>query len=141
MWWWRRCRWRCWRRLGLRPGGRRRCCGAKLGMDSVARILIIVYPWRREGKSGNTRRAMRREYDFSKGTRGAVLRVPPKKTRVTIRLDNDILDWFRQQVDDAGGGNYQTLINDALRAFVHRKQEGLEATLRRVIRDELRRAG
>ena len=84
---------------------------------------------------------MRKEYDFIKGRRGAVLRVPPEKTRVTIRLDNDILDWFHQQVDDAGGGNYQTLINEALRAFMRQKQESLETILRRVIRDELRRAG
>jgi uncharacterized protein (DUF4415 family) len=84
---------------------------------------------------------MRKEYDFSKGTRGAVITVPPEKTRVTIRLDNDILGWFRQQVDEAGGGNYQTLINEVLRSFVDRKQEALETTLRRVIRDELRRAG
>jgi uncharacterized protein (DUF4415 family) len=84
---------------------------------------------------------MKKEYDFSKGRRGAVLRVPPGKTRVTIRLDNDILDWFRQQVDDAGGGSYQTLINEALHGFIHRQQEPLERTLRRVIRDELRRAG
>lgn len=84
---------------------------------------------------------MKKEYNFSKGKRGAVLRVPPDKTRVTIRLDNDILDWFRQQVDDAGGGNYQTLINEALRTFMRQKQEPLETTLRRVIRDELRRAG
>jgi uncharacterized protein (DUF4415 family) len=84
---------------------------------------------------------MKKEYDFSKGRRGPVLRVPPGKTRVTIRLDNDILDWFRQQVNDAGGGNYQTLVNEALRGFMQRKQESLEITLRRVIRDELRRAG
>ena len=84
---------------------------------------------------------MKKEYDFSKGRRGAVLRVPPEKTRVTIRLDKDVLDWFRQQVDDAGGGNYQTLINEALRGFLRQKQESLETTLRRVIRDELRRAG
>ena len=84
---------------------------------------------------------MKKEYDFSKGRRGPVLRVRPGKTRVTIRLDEDILDWFRQQVDDAGGGNYQTLINEALRRFMHEKQEPLETTLRRVIRDELRRAG
>jgi uncharacterized protein (DUF4415 family) len=84
---------------------------------------------------------MKREYDFSKGKRGAVLRVPPEKTRVTIRLDNDVLDWFRQQIDDAGGGNYQTLINDALRTFMRQKQEPLETILRRVIRDELRQAG
>ena len=84
---------------------------------------------------------MKKEYDFGKGRRGAVLRVPPGKTRVTIRLDKDILGWFRQQVDDAGGGNYQTLLNEALRSFMRQKQESLETTLRRVIRDELRRAG
>jgi uncharacterized protein (DUF4415 family) len=84
---------------------------------------------------------MKQEYDFSKGRRGAVLKVPPGKTRVTIRLDHDILDWFRQQVDDAGGGNYQTLINEALRSFMRQKQESLETTLRRVIRDEIRRVG
>ena len=84
---------------------------------------------------------MKREYDFSKGRRGPVLRVPPEKTRVTIRLDDDVLDWFRQQVDDAGSGNYQTLINEALRVFMRQKQESLETVLRRVIRDELRRAG
>jgi uncharacterized protein (DUF4415 family) len=84
---------------------------------------------------------MTREYDFSKGRRGPILKAHPDKVRVTIRLDQDILDWFRKQVEDAEGGNYQTLINDALRTFVDRKQEALEATLRRVIRDELRRAG
>ena len=84
---------------------------------------------------------MKKEYDFSKGKRGAVLPVPPGKTRVTIRLDNDVLEWFRQQVDAAGGGNYQTLINDALRPHLRQAREPLESTLRRVIRDELRRAG
>ncbi len=84
---------------------------------------------------------MKKEYDFSKGRRGAVLKAPAGKTRVTIRLDDEVLDWFRQQVDDAGGGNYQTLINEALRSFMRRKQESLETTLRRVIRDELRRTG
>ena len=84
---------------------------------------------------------MKKEYDFSKGRRGPVLKVPLGKTRVTIRLDHDVLDWFRQKVDDAGGGNYQTLINEALRSFMDRKQESLETTLRRVIRDELSRAG
>ena len=84
---------------------------------------------------------MKKEYDFSKGRRGPVLKTPPGKTRVTIRLDDDVLDWFRQQVDDAGGGNYQTLINEALRSFMHQKRESLETTLRRVIRDELRRVG
>jgi len=51
------------------------------------------------------------------------------------------LTGFAKQVEDAGGGNYQTLINEALRSFMQRKQESLETTLRRVIRDELRRTG
>ena len=83
---------------------------------------------------------MKKEYDFSKGRRGAVLKVPMGKTRVTIRLDNDILEWFRARTDEAGGGNYQTLINAALRQFLERTQEPLETALRRVIREELRRA-
>jgi uncharacterized protein (DUF4415 family) len=60
---------------------------------------------------------MREEYDFSK----AKLVVPPKdpkKTRITIRLDTKILNWFRQRVHEAGGGNYQTLINDALKSHI-----------------------
>jgi uncharacterized protein (DUF4415 family) len=97
--------------------------------------------WRLGGRAGDTRKVMKKEYDFGRGRRGAVLRVPPGKTRVTTRLDNDVLDWFRQQVDDAGGGNYQTLINVALRGFMRQKQESLETILRRVIREQLRRAG
>ena len=77
---------------------------------------------------------MKREYDFSKAKRGAVVPVPKGKTRITIRLDEDIVDWFRQQVDQAGGGNYQSLINEALRQHIRRVQEPLETTLRRVIR-------
>ncbi|HKM90771.1 MAG TPA: BrnA antitoxin family protein, partial [Candidatus Acidoferrales bacterium] len=61
---------------------------------------------------------MKREYDFSRGKRGPVISVPKGKTRITIRLDHDILDWFREQVDRAGGGNYQTLINEALRQHI-----------------------
>ena len=84
---------------------------------------------------------MKREYDFSKGKRGPVISVPKGKTRITIRLDDDVLDWFRGQVDRAGGGNYQSLINEALRQHIRRAQEPLEATLRRVLREELRRTG
>jgi hypothetical protein len=56
-------------------------------------------------------------------------------------LDDDLLEWFREQVDNAGGGNYQTLINDALRQYVAHAREPLEETLRRVIREEMRPAG
>jgi metal-responsive CopG/Arc/MetJ family transcriptional regulator len=61
---------------------------------------------------------MKSEYDFSRGKRGPVIPVPKGKTRITIRLDKDLLDWFRAQVEAAGGGNYQTLINVALREYV-----------------------
>lgn len=78
-------------------------------------------------------------YDFSKGKRGAVLPVAPGKERITIRLDCDILDYFRAEVERAGGGNYQTVINGVLRDYVEGKKSapGLEDTLRRVIREEL----
>jgi uncharacterized protein (DUF4415 family) len=85
---------------------------------------------------------MKKEYDFSKGKRGAVVKSPPGKTRITIRLDDDILEWFREQTHVAGGGNYQTLINAALREHVSKGIEPLEDTLRRVVREELtRKAG
>ncbi len=84
---------------------------------------------------------MKKEYDFTKAKRGAVAATPPGKTRVTIRLDNEVLDWFRKQVNDAGGGNYQTLVNDALLEHIARRREPLETTIRRVIREELRRTG
>ncbi len=80
-------------------------------------------------------------HDFSKGRRGAVVAVPPGKTRITIRIDSDLLDWFREQVNAAGGGNYQTLINKALREYIEHRSEALEKTLRRVIREELRKKG
>ncbi|MFZ0960266.1 MAG: BrnA antitoxin family protein [Terriglobia bacterium] len=80
-------------------------------------------------------------YDFSKGKRGPVLPMPPGKERITIRLDTDILEYFRNAVERAGGGNYQTLINNALRAYIERaRQPAIEETLRRVIREELRTA-
>lgn len=82
---------------------------------------------------------MRKEYDFSKARRGPVLPVATGKTRITIRLDDDILGWFRAQVHDAGGGNYQTLINQALRGVVEQAQEPFEKVLRRVVREELGR--
>ena len=81
---------------------------------------------------------MRKHYDFSKGWRGAILTEDTKgKSRITIRLDDTVLDWFREQVDAAGGGNYQSLINSALREHIARKREPLEETLRRVLREEL----
>jgi len=63
---------------------------------------------------------VKREYDFSRGTRGPVIPVPRGKTRITIRLDKDLIDWFRSQVEAAGGGNYQTLINSTLKNCVRK---------------------
>jgi uncharacterized protein (DUF4415 family) len=83
---------------------------------------------------------MKKEYDFSKGKRGAVVPVPKGKTRITIRIDDDILDWFRSEVEAAGGGNYQTLINQALREYLTQQQQPLEELLRRVVREELQSA-
>ena len=82
---------------------------------------------------------MKKQYDFRDGRRGAVLSSPSGKTRITIRIDDDILQWFRVQVHKAGGGSYQTLITDALRRFAESAEQNLEGTLRRVLREELPR--
>jgi uncharacterized protein (DUF4415 family) len=83
---------------------------------------------------------MRKEYDFSRAKRGPVVPVPKGKKRITIRLDDDVIAWFKSRVHDAGGGNYQSLINAALREHMRRIDEPLERTLRRVLREELRKA-
>jgi uncharacterized protein (DUF4415 family) len=89
-----------------------------------------------------------KEYDFSKAKRVSEVPILARhqaeelvgKERITIRIDADILAWFRTQV--RGGGNYQTLINAALREHMERQQgTSLEETLRRVVREELRAAG
>jgi uncharacterized protein (DUF4415 family) len=84
---------------------------------------------------------MRKDYDFSQGQRGPVAPVQPGKTRITIRIDTDILNWFRDQVNAQGGGNYQTMMNEALRAFIGHQDQTLEETLRKVIREELQAQG
>lgn len=76
--------------------------------------------------------------DFSKGKRGAVLKPDPNKVRITIRLDGNIIDHFKEQVHSAGGGNYQTLINNALRDYINAHDKSLEDALRKVIREELK---
>ncbi len=78
--------------------------------------------------------------DFSKGKRGSVISVDPKKTRITIRLDSDIIEHFKSRVHVSGGGNYQTLINNALRDHMESDSKALEKRLRRIIREELRKA-
>jgi uncharacterized protein (DUF4415 family) len=98
-----------------------------MGIDGEGRVLVVGYAWRGEnlrlisarnatrGSGERMRNPMKREYDFSKARRGPVISVPKGKSRVTIRLDDDVLAWFRGEVEAAGGGKYQTLINDALR--------------------------
>lgn len=80
---------------------------------------------------------MKRSYDFSKARRGAVLAAPPGKTRITIRVDDDVLQWFRTRVHEAGGGSYQTMLNSALREYMAHQFEPFEDTLRRVLREVL----
>jgi hypothetical protein len=82
---------------------------------------------------------MKREYDFSGGKRGAPAATTRGKERITIRIDHDILAWFRDAAHEQGGGSYQTLINAALRDHVEASQSHLEETLRRILREELPR--
>jgi uncharacterized protein (DUF4415 family) len=87
---------------------------------------------------------MKQSYDFSHGKRGRIAPPEPEprgKTRITIRLDEDIVDHFLSEADASGGAmGYQTLINEALRRHVEGKAPKLEETLRRVVREELRAA-
>lgn len=87
---------------------------------------------------------MRKRYDFSKGKRGRILASTPEpkgKTCITIRLDEDLLDYFFKEADASGGAvGYQTLINEALRCHVENKAPKIEETLRRIVREEVRAA-
>ncbi len=84
---------------------------------------------------------MRKEYDLSRARRGPIVPGSKGKTRITIRLDDDIVQWFKAQVHKAGGGNYQTLMNHALREYMNSSHEPLEEVLRRVLREELGNVG
>ena len=77
---------------------------------------------------------------FQQGRTGTdSIRLPPGKTRITIRIDDEILDWFRDKVDEQGGGSYQTMMNDALREYIRRSDDSIEEKLRHVVREELAR--
>ena len=76
-----------------------------------------------------------RDIDFSRARRGPAVRPEPGKTKISIRLDNTVLEYFRGVVDKAGGGNYQTLMNEALLEYVHRRST-LDV-VRQVVREEL----
>jgi uncharacterized protein (DUF4415 family) len=83
---------------------------------------------------------MKKEYDFSKGKRGPVI-PQPGKTRITIYLDNHVFEAFRERADGAGRG-YQTMINEALQEYLGRSSERVDAdTIRRIVREELRKTG
>jgi uncharacterized protein (DUF4415 family) len=83
---------------------------------------------------------MKKEYDFSKAKRGAV--VPQKgKTRISIYIDNDVLEAFRQRSDESGRG-YQTMMNEALRECLGKSLRPVDETaLRRILREELKTVG
>lgn len=81
---------------------------------------------------------MKEEYDFRQGKRGAVI-PQPGKTRITMYIDNDVLETFRQRAENSGTG-YQTMMNQALREYLNKSSTPIdESTLRRVIREELQR--
>jgi len=82
---------------------------------------------------------MKKEYDFSQGKRGPVVKPAAGKTRITIRIDDEILQWFKEQANLAEGANYQTMINEALKSYINEKKEPIEKVLRRVVREELKR--
>jgi uncharacterized protein (DUF4415 family) len=85
---------------------------------------------------------MKQRYDFSQGKRGRIAVPEPEphgKTRITIRLDEDLVDYFLREAETSGGATgYQTLINEALRQHVEGKAPKLEETLRRIVREEMR---
>lgn len=76
-----------------------------------------------------------RDIDFSRAKRGPVVTPAPGKTKISIRLDNKVIEHFRSLVDQAGGGNYQRLINDALVA--HMDRSSTLDVVRQVVREEL----
>jgi len=81
---------------------------------------------------------MRKEYDFSNGKRGAVIKARGK-TRITIHLDDDVIDAFRSKAEKEAKG-YQTLINDALRQYLSNTGKPVDTkTLRRILREELKK--
>ena len=79
---------------------------------------------------------MKEEYDFSKAKRGAVIS-PIGKTRITIYLDDEIIQQFKLRSEKLGKG-YQTLINEALKAYVNSSEGALTPELvRKIVREEL----
>jgi len=128
---------------------------ASSGLGAAGRLLVVVLHLSRRKHSDHfcadrrtTRarairgRTMKDRYDFSNGKRGRILPPEPEpegKTRITIRLDQDIVERFFEMAEQAGGATgYQTLINAALREYLDGKAPKFEDTLRRIIREELK---
>jgi uncharacterized protein (DUF4415 family) len=76
-----------------------------------------------------------RDIDFTRAKRGPVIAPEPGKTKISIRIDNAVIEHFRAQVERAGAGNYQTLMNDALLAYI--QQANVIEAVRQVVREEL----
>jgi uncharacterized protein (DUF4415 family) len=83
---------------------------------------------------------MKEQYDFSSAQRGPIVPPEPGTTTITLPIDNEVLGWFRDQVNRAGGGDYLKLINSALREHIYQKANPIEDVVRRVVREELNRA-
>ena len=99
-----------------------------LGMSSVAHLMVVVYTYREPN-------VIRIISAWRANRRGPVIPAEPGKTKISIRLDKRILDYFRSTVEKAGGGNYQTLINDALMAYI--QQQSMLEAVRQAVREEL----
>lgn len=84
-----------------------------------------------------TENEIREEYDFSQARRGPIVPAASNKQRITIRLDADIINWFRESVNAKGGGSYQALINQALREHIENQENNWETAFRQIVREEL----
>ena len=82
---------------------------------------------------------MKKKEHSSLGRKEQGKTAPSRKARITIRLDSEIIEWFRRRAEAAGGGNYQTMINETLRQYVDAEGELLEKSLRRIFREEIER--
>ena len=112
---------------------------ARSKAERWTRVEIWCTNMHRQAVEFEKKPQMKREYDFSKARRGPVVPAAPGKTRITIRLDNDVIEHFQNIVDRAGGGNYQTLINAALREYIQGAR--LEAVVRRTVARRLKQRG
>jgi uncharacterized DUF497 family protein len=118
-----------------------------VGLDSLSRLVVVVYTYRDNiirviprGRQVNlSKKYMKKEYDFSEGKRGAVVKTRGK-TRITIHLDNEVIEAFRARAEESRRG-YQTLINEALREYLANASKPVDSkTLRRILREELHKS-